>query len=789
MDAEAAHGRAPGGFMAVDQDAMAAMLALEEGAPAVAEEPPPADDYDEMLAKYEQILADEIRQAESYIDSEISPERELATRYYRGDPYGDEEEGRSQVVTTEVRDTVQAILPQLMRVFFASPDVVEFMPTSASNVEFAEQATDTVMDVITRKNDGFNVFYSAFKDGLVRKTGFVKWWNDEKVTTRVRTFDNVTEEQLTGFVQEFGEQSITVLEQKTQRVMEMQPVPVGRDAVGMPIVEERPVPVDVPVYLVRISVTEKRRCPKICAVPPEEIVLNPGARSIDDARIVVHRTTKERDELIAMGIPVDVIDGVSPSNSTSLDFNREAQARQPGLSGNLVGFGSQDENKARYEFREAYYRCDLDGDGISELCRFWLLGDEKTVVDYEPAEEIPLAVFCPDPEPHTWAGLSFADRTMDLQLINSHVLRNTLDSLAASIFPRMAFVEGQVNADDVLNSEIGAAIRMKQPGMVAPLAVPFVGQQALPIFELLASKQEQRTGISKAAMGLDASAMQSTNQVAAAATITAAQSVVELVARIYAQGFRQVMRGVLGLLVRHQDRPMVQRLRSGRYVEVDPASWDPEMDVAINVALGIASSEDKLRRLSIVMAKQEQVLQATGGDSPLVPLDKYLATLQQMTELAGFHNVSRYWPSVEEMAQGIENQPDPPPSTEEVLAEIENTKTKAKIVLDTAEQELRRQEMFLKDDRERDKLDADILLRAKEIEASTGVAVDVAGIRALVERERMERQVEIAGVKAGIPSSAPAPVVNVSVPGPQPMRRVPVRDATGRVTEVREEPQ
>ena len=776
--------------MAVDQDAMAAMLALEEGAmPEVPPEAPPAEDYDDHLAELESILANEIRQAETYIDSEISPERELATRYYRGDPYGDEEEGRSQVVTTEVRDTVQAIMPSLMRVFFASPDVVEFVPTSAANVDFAEQATDTVIDIITRKNDGFDVFYSAFKDGLVRKTGFVKWWNDEKVVTRVRTFDNVTEEQLTSFVQEFGEQAITVLEQKTQRVVELQPVVVGQDPTGMPITEERPVPVDVPVFVVRISVTEKRRCPRIAAVPPEEIALNPGARSIEEARIVVHRTVKERDELIAMGIPEDVIDGVGATNSTSLDFNREAQARQPGLSGNLVGFGTTDESKTRYEFREAYYRCDMDKDGVPELCKFWLLGDEKTIVDWEPAEEIPIAMFCPDPEPHVWCGLSFADRTMDLQLINSHVLRNTLDSLAASIFPRMAFVEGQVNADDVLNSEIGAAIRMKQPGMVAPLAVPFVGQQALPIFELLQGKQEQRTGISKAAQGLDASAMQSTNQVAAAATITAAQSVLELVARIYAQGFRKVMRGVLGLLVRHQDRPMVQRLRSGRYVEVDASKWDPEMDVSINVALGIASAEDKLRRLSVVMAKQEQVLQATGGDSPLVPLDRYLATLHQMTELAGFHNVSRYWPSVEEMKAGIENQPDPPPSTEEVLAEIENMKTKAKIVLDTAEQELRRIDIFLKDDRERDALDADVMLRAKDLELKYGTAIDIEGLRGLIERERMDRQVEIAGVKAGIPASAPAPVVNVTVPTQQAMRRVPVRDAAGRVTEVREEPQ
>jgi len=315
--------------------------------------------------------------------------------------------------------------------------------------------------------------------------------------------------------------------------------------------------------------------------------------------------------------------------------------------------------------------------------------------------------------------------------------------------------------------------------------VPFVGQQALPIMEMLVATREQRTGISKMAQGLDASAMQSTNQVAASATITAAQSVIELVARIYAEGFRKCMRGVLGLLVRHQDRAMTVQLRDQRHVDVVPSEWDPEMDVSINVALGIASSEDKLQRLNLVLAKQEAILQATGGDSPLVPLDRYLATLQQMTELAGFKNAGRYWPSVEEMSQGIENQPDPPPTVEQVMADIERMKTQAKIVLDTADQELKRQEMFLRDDRERDKLDAEILLRAREIEAKTGAAVDVAEIRALVERERIERQAAIADAKV---SAQTAPTVNVGMPSGKGTRKTVKRGPDGRVAEVMEEP-
>ena len=66
------------------------------------------------------IVAGELEDAVSYIDADVSPIRAKGTEYYRGDPFGNEEDGRSQVVAMEVRDTVSAMLPSLMRVFFST---------------------------------------------------------------------------------------------------------------------------------------------------------------------------------------------------------------------------------------------------------------------------------------------------------------------------------------------------------------------------------------------------------------------------------------------------------------------------------------------------------------------------------------------------------------------------------------------------------------------------------------------------------------------------------------------
>ena len=83
-----------------------------------------------------------IDEARAYITSDLVPLREKATRYYKGEPFGDEEEGRSKVVMTVVRDTVQSILPSLLRVFTSQDRYVEYRPRRQEDVPTAEQRTE-----------------------------------------------------------------------------------------------------------------------------------------------------------------------------------------------------------------------------------------------------------------------------------------------------------------------------------------------------------------------------------------------------------------------------------------------------------------------------------------------------------------------------------------------------------------------------------------------------------------------------------------------------------------------
>ena len=61
------------------------------------------------------ILSSELKNSYGYFDTELVEDRKKANEYYFGEAFGNEQEGRSQVVSTDVADTVESILPALLR--------------------------------------------------------------------------------------------------------------------------------------------------------------------------------------------------------------------------------------------------------------------------------------------------------------------------------------------------------------------------------------------------------------------------------------------------------------------------------------------------------------------------------------------------------------------------------------------------------------------------------------------------------------------------------------------------
>lgn len=679
---------------------------------------PELDDDGEGMAEapdeidVQAIVRGELDDAVDYIDSVISPLRAEATQYYRGEPFGNEEDGRSQVVSRDVRDTVQAILPSLMRVFFGSQHVVEYAPNGVEDIAAAQQATDFINYVVTRDNPGFEVFYSAFKDALVCKTGIIKYYWDASV--EVETSD------LTGL----DDTALAVL--SADPTVEVQ-ITVAYPGEVDPLTGQP----GASNYDVRVIRRKDKGRLRIAAVPPEELLVSRNAISLDDASVVAHRRIMTVSELVAMGYERDEIEPYA-NEVDELEDNRERFVRNPQATIDLANRSDVAAKKVLYV--EAYLRIDMNGDGIAELRKVCCVGQAYEVIRNEPADMVPFAVFCPDPEPHTFFGQSVADQVMDIQRIKSSIQRNMLDSLALSIHPRVGVVEGAANMDDVLNTEVGGVIRMRAPGMVQPFSVPFVGQQAFPMLSYMDEIKENRTGISKAAAGLDADSLQSSTKAAVAATISAAQQRIELIARIFAEtGMKRLFSGLLRLAVQHQQPGRIIRLR-GQFVPIDPRGWDAGMDVVVNIALGAGTEQEKIAVLSAVLAKQEEILQRAGVDNPLVTLAQYRATLAQMLALSGFKDANMFFL---DPSQAPPQMPQPPkPTPEEMLAQVQVQAIQADIQKKAAELELQRQKMIRDDDRARDQAEAELMVKIAEIQARYGAQVDVAAIRANMERDR-----------------------------------------------------
>jgi len=694
------------------------------------------------------IVAGELEDAVSYIDADVSPIRAKGTEYYRGDPFGNEEDGRSQVVAMEVRDTVSAMLPSLMRVFFSTENVVEYVPRGPEDVAGAQQATDYANYIFSNDNNGFMTTYALFKDSLVRKCGIAKYYWDEVQEVKIDDYSGLDDQTVQLLMSEGSEVKIVVSYPDPSVPMDMmQPQidPMTGQMMQMP----QPM-----LHDVQIKRTTKDGRIRIMAVPPEELILDRRARSFEDAGIIAHRQMATVDDLLQMGYELDEIE--ENISSTDLDSNDEYLARQP-LSTTMGSGDSLNPGQRRVLYVESYIRVDFDGDGIAELRKVCCMGSGYTVVRNLPASYIPFVDFPCDPEPHTspLEAMSVFDLTHDIQEIKSEVLRNTLDSLAQSIHPRTAVVEGQVNIDDVLNNETGAIIRMRAPGMVQPFSTPFVGQAAFPMLDYMDQMREDRTGMSKAAMGLDADALQSSTKAAVAATISASQGRIELQARILAEGMKKLFKGILYLMTTHQDKPRMVRLRN-EWVEIDPRVWNSSMDVTVNIGLGNGDTNERIQALTMIAGKQEQIMQQFGLSNPVVTPAMYIRSLQKIIELSGFKDASSYiqtLPADYQMPQADAPKPTP----EEVLAQVQAQSIQADIQKKAAELELKREQMIRDDDYRRDQMAQDLMLKKYELELKYQTQISTAEIEARQSMDREAMAQESAIIQQAVQTAANVP--------------------------------
>ena len=659
------------------------------------------------------IIQSEITDSQNHFETEYSSDRLKAIDYYLGEPFGNEIEGRSSVVSTDFADAVEQIMPSLMRIFTSSDKYVRYAPRTAEDVDRAEQLTDYVNYIINNDNDGYRIMYNWFKDSLMFKLGVVKYCWDETSTVQEEEYEGLTEEELALLLANPDIEVIERQENFTTMISELgEEIQVADN------------------YDLKVKITKKSGKIKIENVPPEEFLFNRRAKSLEDCYFMCHKTTMSVSDLVSMGYDRKLIE--DNAGLIDGDIDEERQRRFEDLE-SQSGTDPVDPSQHEVVVHDITMKVDFDDDGVAEMRRILSIGDGGDVIlENDVVDFIPFAVISPILMPHRLVGRSLFDLTQDLQTIKSTLLRQYLDSTYHSVLPRMVAVEGQVNLDDLLDGTAGGIIRTRQAGAVQQLSTSGVGSEIQPLMNYLDQIKTSRTGISEASQGLDPSVLQSTTASAVSATVRGSQQKLESYARTIAEtGVKDLFKGILHLVSTYQQQERIVRLRN-EFIAIDPQEGSSGFDVIVNVGLGTADDEQKISFLQAIAQKQETILQTLGADNPICSLSQYVNTLRQITEIGGFKDANQFFNAPQAVQMQMQQQ-----QQEKEGQQQQNPVMQAEMQKAQAEIEARKM-----------KLEADIALAREKASADIQLAREKMQAELEMRRQELTMEAELRVAKA-----------------------------------------
>lgn len=551
-------------------------------------------------------------------EGQISEERAKAWDYYQSKLLGNEVEGQSKVVTSDVSDVVDSIIPPLLRMFTTEDNLVSFDPVGAEDVEQADQESDYVSHVFFKQNPAFMLLYCWIFDGLTQKNGFVKCWVDESERVTTEHYSNLTDNQLYALLADDELEPIErseAIDNETGQIL----------------------------HEIEFKRVTKHKRIRVENVPPDEYRISADARSIypDDARMVGQEREITRSDLLAMGFDEDIVDKLPAHNGRNLSSEQIARysttdEEQEGIT---------DRSQDLILVREAYIWLDYEGKGRSELRQIFTSNGH--LLSNECADRQPFHVWSPKPLPHKHFGRCPAEDVMDIQEVTTTLTRQTLDNLYHSNNPGHAVNESAFSdntLDDLLTRRVGGVVRFNRPIGEAwqPMSVPFTAGASFDMLSWFDKTKRDRTGVHSDAEGLQPDALKHIQQSVMGQSMDMSRMKIEAIARIFAEtGLKSLFLHIHELVRKHIDRKEIVRLRN-KFVEVDPAGWRDRSDMTVNIGLGIASKESAMMMLTQVIGLQEKVV-ANGGMNILVSPQNIYNAAAELVKASGLKSADLYF--------------------------------------------------------------------------------------------------------------------------------------------------
>jgi hypothetical protein len=579
---------------------------------------------------------------------QLAIDRAAAMNHYHGRPYGNEVDGRSQVVSRDLAEAVDWALPGIMKVFTQSGRLAEFDPLGPEDEELAAQESDYVNQVLMRDNNGFMVLHDAIKDTLLLKNGYVKHWWEVEEKIEEESFSGLTMDAITLMLQQLeqdgaeveivGQEASFIDASQLPGMPQMPPQNAAMGIMQPPMLTE--------VFELRLKI--KRKCGKLVwmAVPSEEVRVSKKCRgSLQESPFTEHVTRKTRSELLELGMPYkfvyDLPAYVESQNSTE-SLARDSTTDESDLADDNSGDRSMDE----IQFCEAYIRVDYDGDGIAELRKVVTVADQIPPGEdwNEQIPAVPMTGFVAKRVPHRHVGESLDDELADLQEIMTVLKRQLLDNIYLNNNSELVLNEN-ANLRDFMTRTPGGLKRVKGQDPVQNAVMPLVTKpiigDILPVIDYFDQSKEVRTGISKATTGLDPDILQNTTKGAFMENLAKASQKMEMIARLLAEsGVKESVLQAHAILIRHQDKPRTVQLR-GKWVPINPQDWKMRTMLSVRVGLGTGSEEEKRNKLQLLSQLQGQLLAIIGTAPPAV-YGKMYAMFEDVAGTLGIENPEQY---------------------------------------------------------------------------------------------------------------------------------------------------
>lgn len=700
---------------------------------------------DELLVK----IKNEERTSLDYLAGTLADERAENMELYLGDKTREltAQEGRSSVVSMDVQEAVESMMPYLMKTFTSGDEVVKFNPKNKEDVKQAEQETDYVNHVIVNQNNWFLISVQWMKDALINKNGYVKFWWDETESVSEETYQGLSDAELEMLLKD---DSVEAIEHNaypdTSDPMAMQVMQAAEmgDPRAVEMVGQIP-----QLHDIKVKITNTEGKAKIEPCPPEEILISADERSIDPntVRFFEHRKWVTISDLREMGY--DVEDDI-PDDSTTLLQSEEWLSRNEFAEEETWRDQIDSGANRKVVYREAYYLVDFDGDGIAERRQICMVGDK--ILSNEVVDLVPFANLTPYVMPHRHIGRALADYVKDIQVIKSVIMRNVLDNFYASNNGRWA-ISDKVNLDDMLVSRPGGVVRVEGApmGEIMPMVTNPIGNAAFPLMEYLDTNKENRTGITRYNQGLDANSLNKTasgiNQI-----MSAAQAKQELIARTFAEtGVKQLFNGIHKLLLQHSKKEEIVRLRN-EWIPVDPRQWKTRTDMTVAVGLGTGNKQEMLQQIMSLLQVQREAIQI----GVVTPQNVYEACME-LSKNAGFKDGDKYWTNPSQQQQK-EPQPDP----KMIEAQMKQQAQAQQLEFD-------KQKAMADYQQSQEKMQMDFQLKQMELEQKSTLAQQEMMKEIQIARERMLAEIDIerdrlALQAAGMVNKAQTDAINGGLP-------------------------